>query len=162
MKDSAGHEGFAKHVGSSRAAFLQRGASSNVFYPLYEAGDTFLFTPGEATKTASHVRDSLDMKRMMSIVVIALGPCIYMALHNTGHQAHQAIEIGAAAGPLDTWREPVFASLGGDHQRANWFDDMLYGALWFLPVYIVTMTVGGLWEVLFCMCFVVMRSTKVF
>ena len=129
--------------------WFTEGGKLALFYPLYEAADTFLYTPGHVTKTASHVRDSLDMKRMMSIVVVALVPCIYMALHNTGYQAHQAMEIGQATGPLDTWREPVFTALGGDHERASWFDDMLYGSLWFLPVYIVTMTVGGLWEVLF-------------
>ena len=44
------------------------------FYPLYEAMDTFLYTPGEVTRNAAHVRDSLDLKRMMSMVVFALLP----------------------------------------------------------------------------------------
>lgn len=128
-----------------------KGGRLEKLYPLYEAGDTFLYTPGQVTKSASHVRDGLDMKRLMSLVIVALIPCIYMAMENTGYQAHHAMEVGAATGPLDTWREPFFESLGGNHENAGWWDNILYGALWFLPIYLVTMTVGGLWEGLFSM-----------
>lgn len=56
--------------------------------PLYEATDTFLFTPGIVTSTASHVRDGLDTKRLMGLVVLALAPCVFMACFNTGYQAN--------------------------------------------------------------------------
>ena len=59
-----------------------KGGKLEKFYALYEAGDTFLYTPGEVTKGASHVRDGIDLKRMMTIVVIALIPCVLMALYN--------------------------------------------------------------------------------
>jgi Na+-transporting NADH:ubiquinone oxidoreductase subunit B len=56
--------------------------------PLYEATDTFLFTPGIVTSGASHVRDGLDTKRLMGLVVLALTPCVFMACYNTGYQAN--------------------------------------------------------------------------
>jgi len=56
--------------------------------PLYEATDTFLFTPGIVTSGASHVRDGLDTKRLMGLVVLALAPCVFMACFNTGYQAN--------------------------------------------------------------------------
>jgi len=56
--------------------------------PLYEATDTFLFTPGIVTSSASHVRDGLDTKRLMGLVVLALAPCVFMACYNTGYQAN--------------------------------------------------------------------------
>ena len=56
--------------------------------PLYEATDTFLFTPGIVTSNASHVRDGLDTKRLMGLVVLALAPCVFMACYNTGYQAN--------------------------------------------------------------------------
>jgi len=56
--------------------------------PLYDATDTFLFTPGIATSGASHVRDGLDTKRLMGLVVLALAPCVFMACFNTGYQAN--------------------------------------------------------------------------
>ena len=60
-------------------------------YPLYEAADTFLYTPGENTKGSVHIRDGIDLKRTMITVAMALGPCIMMALYNTGFQAQTAL-----------------------------------------------------------------------
>ncbi len=127
-----------------------KGGKLERLYPLYEAGDTFLFTPGEVSKTGSHVRDSLDMKRMMSMVIVALTPCILMALYNTGYQANLQISAGTATA-IDTWREPIYAALGFEHNPANVLDCFVYGALWFLPVYIVTMAVGGTIELIFAL-----------
>jgi Na+-transporting NADH:ubiquinone oxidoreductase subunit B len=127
-----------------------KGGKLERLYPLYEAGDTFLFTPGEVTKTGSHVRDSLDMKRMMSTVVVALGPCILMALYNTGYQANLQISAGTATA-IDSWREPIYTGLGFEHDPRNVLDCFVYGALWFLPVYIVTMAVGGTMELIFAL-----------
>lgn len=61
-------------------------------YPLYEGIDTFLFTPGETTVGPSHVRDGMDLKRMMITVVVALVPCIFMAFYNTGYQANLIVQ----------------------------------------------------------------------
>ena len=56
----------------SKAPLFEEGGKLEKFYPLYEAADTFFYTPGETTKGASHVRDALDLKRMMTMVVVAL------------------------------------------------------------------------------------------
>ncbi len=127
-----------------------KGGKLERLYPLYEAGDTFLFTPGEVTKTGSHVRDSLDMKRMMSMVIVALTPCILMALYNTGYQANLQISAGTATA-IDSWREPIYNAMGFEHNPDNVLDCFVYGALWFLPVYIVTMAVGGTIELIFAL-----------
>ena len=117
-------------------------------YPLYEAGDTFLYTPGEVTRGPSHVRDGLDLKRMMTLVVVALAPCMLMALWNTGYQANLAIESGAGT-VIEDWRESVMEFLHLGHDPGSLLDCFVYGALFFLPVYIVTLAAGGLWEVVF-------------
>ena len=57
-----------------RPAF-EEGGKLERFYPLYEATDTFLFTTDEVTTVEPHVRDSVDLKRIMMIVVYALTPC---------------------------------------------------------------------------------------
>ncbi len=71
-------------------------------YPAYEAADTFLYTPGEVTDGPSHVRDGMDLKRMMTLVVVALIPAIFMACYNTGYQANRALDselaVAAVAG----------------------------------------------------------------
>ena len=55
-------------------------------FPLYEAGDTFLFTPAETTSGPPHVLDALDMKRYMIVVIAALMPCLLFGIYNAGRQ----------------------------------------------------------------------------
>ena len=55
---------------------FEKGGKLEFFYPLWEAQFTGLFTSGEVTRTASHVRDGIDNKRLMITVVIALLPCM--------------------------------------------------------------------------------------
>ena len=54
------------------------------WYPLYEAFDSFLFGSNQKTKIAPHIRDSIDLKRIMTTVLISLLPCTLMAMWNTG------------------------------------------------------------------------------
>ncbi len=110
-------------------------------YPLYEAIDTILFTPGERTRTASHVRDGLDQKRMMITVVFALVPAMLFSMFNTGYQSALAIEGGAKA--LDNWQEAVFALLGMGYDSKDALGCLIHGAIYFLPVLAVTAAVGG-------------------
>lgn len=125
-----------------------KGGKLERLYPLYEAGDTFLYTPGEVTKTGSHVRDSLDLKRMMSFVIVALVPCILMALYNTGYQANLAYtEMGAESIP--GWRGALIGALGIGHDPSSLIANIIHGALYFIPVYAVCMAVGGTCELIF-------------
>lgn len=128
--------------------FVKPGGRLERLYPLYEAADTFLYTPGSTTKGASHVRDGLDVKRMMVTVVIALLPCVAMAVYNTGYQANLAISKGAL--PLDTWQTSLYQYLGyGAFDPTDIAACALHGALYYLPVLLVTFMVGGNLEGLF-------------
>ncbi|MFT7639521.1 MAG: Na+-transporting NADH:ubiquinone oxidoreductase subunit B [Pirellulaceae bacterium] len=128
---------------------FKEGGKLEKLYPLYEALDTFLYTPGEITKTSSHVRDSLDLKRMMVLVVLALGPCVLMALYNTGLQANLAISSSEEVAVFSGWRGQIVQALGCGFNANSVLDNMVHGAMYFLPVYIVCMTAGGIWEVIF-------------
>jgi Na+-transporting NADH:ubiquinone oxidoreductase subunit B len=136
-----------RRILDKQAHLFHKGGRLERFYPLYEAADTFLYTPGTVTPGSSHVRDSLDMKRLMSIVVVALVGTIFMAMYNTGLQAHLAIEAGAL--PLDNWRTGVMQWLGLPFASADFAACFIHGALYFLPVLVVTYAVGGAWEGLF-------------
>ncbi|MBI1249312.1 NADH:ubiquinone reductase (Na(+)-transporting) subunit B [bacterium] len=127
--------------------FLEGGKLERL-YPLYEAADTFLYTPPDRTKGLTHVRDGLDLKRTMIFVVIALTPCIYMALWNTGYQANLQIAAESAK-PLNDFHQSIFSMTGLKHDPASWISNVVLGAIFFLPVYIVTMTVGGTIELIF-------------
>jgi len=131
----------------AQAHRFEKGGPLERLYPLYEVTDTFLYTPGKVTRAASHVRDALDMKRMMILVVLALVPCVYMAMYNTGLQAHRAIEAGAA--PLATWQTDAMGALGLAFSSTDVWASIAHGALYFLPVLLVTFAVGGAWETLF-------------
>jgi len=117
-------------------------------YPLYEALDTFTYTPGEVTGGAPHVRDAMDLKRVMITVVLALLPCFFMAMWNTGFQANSAYALGGGA--LEGGRAELLQLFGYGADPDSLFDNLLLGASWFVPVYLVTNIVGGMWEALFC------------
>ena len=85
---------------------FQSGGKLDRLYPLFEAVDTILYTPGKVTTGTTHVRAALDLKRMMTVVVAGLIPIVFFAMYNTGLQASRAIAAGAQ--PLDTWQtQPV-------------------------------------------------------
>ena len=78
-------------------------------YPVYEVIDTFFYTPGEVAEGSCHVRDAIDFKRAMSVVLVALVPCVIMAMFNTGYQAHLAMsELGISQTP--GWRGAVLSA----------------------------------------------------
>ena len=143
----------------SQAPLFEEKGKLEKLYPLYEAADTFLYTPGETTRGPSHVRDALDLKRMMSIVVLALLPCVIMACYNTGYQASLGASsyiasTNAIAGG-ESYDSAIQSALGwrsliaGLPSPDSFWDNLLLGATYFLPVYIVCMTAGGICEVLF-------------
>ncbi len=118
------------------------------FHSLFEAMDGFMYTSGETTLGAPHVRDVLDLKRMMITVFFALIPCCLVACYNTGLQANMGLAapgVEAAAG----WRAQLLGMLGVGFSADSPISAFLHGLLYFLPVYIATLVAGGFWEVLF-------------
>ncbi len=105
---------------------FEKGRPLAKLYPLYEAIDTFLFTPGKVTLTAPHVRDSLDLKRAMVFVVIALIPATFMGMLNTGHQM-----------------------LSAQNFSFNFWQALGLGLGKVLPIILVSYVAGGFWEVVF-------------
>lgn len=123
-----------------------KGGKYEKFYALYEAADTLFYTPTDKTNNTSHVRDAIDLKRMMGIVWLCTFPAMFFGMWNVGYQANTAIAGGLAA-PAD-WHGMLIAMLAG-HDPASLWDNIIYGAVFFLPVYATTFIVGGFWEVLF-------------
>ena len=130
------------------APTFEKGGKLHRWHPLWEAMDTFFYAPSSVTTTGAHVRDAIDLKRMMMTVVIAALPCVFMAMLNTGMQANLGIDPAKAA-QLDGWRHAVIQALGVGYSASSPIANLVHGALYFLPLYIVTMVVGLSWEVLF-------------
>jgi Na+-transporting NADH:ubiquinone oxidoreductase subunit B len=131
-----------------QAHHFERGGKYERYYPLWEAVDTFFYTPPTVTTTGAHVRDAMDLKRMMMLVVLSTLPCVFMAMYNTGLQANLALDPGKA-GQLVGWRHDVLAWLGVGYDPRSLVAGTVHGALYFLPLYAITMVVGLAWEVLF-------------
>jgi Na+-transporting NADH:ubiquinone oxidoreductase subunit B len=123
-----------------------KGGKFEMWYPVYEMVDTFLYSPSDVTSGATHVRDAIDLKRVMTYVWIAALPCMLMALFNTGYQANAAM-TAMGLNEVPGWRGWIVNLFG--HSPYNPLSDFVHGAMYFFPVYIVTLVAGGLWEVLF-------------
>lgn len=132
------------------APHFSKGGRLQQYGALFEMVDTLLYSPGDRTAGAPHIRDAVDLKRVMFFVVIAALPCVWVALWNTGYQANLAIaelDLRSAAG----WRGGVLDALGIGYATESVLANALHGALYFIPIYAVTLLVGGAWEVLFAL-----------
>jgi len=127
---------------------FHKGGPYEKFYAVFEMVDTFIYSPADVTRGSPHVRDGIDLKRVMSYVVLATFPVILMALWNTGNQANSAM---AALGmtELDTWRGWILEAFGIGYDPNSVFASMFHGLLYFLPIYITTLVAGGIFEVIF-------------
>lgn len=110
----------------SYAPLFEKGGKLSSLYPIYEAVLTIHFSSTETTKKGAHVRDGLDTKRFMILVVIALIPATLFGIYNIGLQS--------------------FAAAG---QPASIVACFLKGSWVFLPILLTSYAVGGLWEVIF-------------
>jgi len=101
------------------------------FHPVWDGFYTFAFTPGETTKSGSHIRDGIDLKRTMFMVVLALIPCLLFGIYNTGH-----------------WH---YVATGETTEYMDMFGDkVIYGLIKVLPLVIVSYAVGLGVEFMFC------------
>jgi Na+-transporting NADH:ubiquinone oxidoreductase subunit B len=81
---------FKNLLNSVKPHFLEGGKLEKL-YPAYDAFETFLFVPDHTTHKGSHVRDSIDLKRTMVMVIVALIPCLMFGMWNVGHQYYLAL-----------------------------------------------------------------------
>ncbi|MBU8911833.1 MAG: NADH:ubiquinone reductase (Na(+)-transporting) subunit B [Desulfobacterales bacterium] len=114
-----------KLLDSSEKYFTGSG-KFNRLKPLFDATKTFLFFPSPKTSHIPFVRDSLDLKRFMSFVIISLLPVLIFGIYNTGLQA------GYALGESYTFLQAFFS-----------------GSRYVIPIILVSYSVGFFWEVLF-------------
>ncbi len=107
---------------------FEKGGKLEKFYPAFNAFETFLFVPGETTLPGgAHVRDAIDLKRTMILVVLSLTPCLLFGMWNTGYQHHLAIGIS----------------------DASLLDNFMFGLVKVLPIIIVSYAVGLTVEFMF-------------
>jgi Na+-transporting NADH:ubiquinone oxidoreductase subunit B len=120
------------------------------WYAFYEAVDTIFYRPSSVTKGAAHVRDGIDLKRVMITVWMAAFPAMFYGMYNVGYQANMILAAGDIAAASD-WHAVVAGMLVGGFDPNSIWDCFIHGAVYFVPIYVVTFIAGGFWEVLFAM-----------
>lgn len=127
---------------------FQRGGKYEKYYPIFEMVETIFFTSNTVTKVAPHARSFVDMKRVMTYVVISTIPCVLWALYNTGLQTNTALS-SLDIKEISGWRISLLqlTGIGLDHQSL--ISNIFHGLLYFLPIYLTTLIAGGICEVTF-------------
>jgi len=128
---------------------FHKGGKYEKWFALYEAVDTIFYSPASVTKTGSHVRDGVDLKRIMITVWLAAFPAMFYGWYNLGFQAYSIMQQSGITEVVG-WRGWFVHLLAGTDPHNIW-DCFIYGAAWGIPIYFVTFVVGGFWEVLFAM-----------
>ena len=124
---------------------FQEGGRYQKYFPIYEVFDTFFYSPSSVTRSTAHVRDGVDLKRIMITVWMATFPAMFYGMYNLGAQATDVMPGGYA---VEGWRGWLISLVGGYDPSSIW-DCFWYGAVFFIPIYITTFLVGISWEILF-------------
>ncbi|MGM0433066.1 MAG: NADH:ubiquinone reductase (Na(+)-transporting) subunit B [Pseudomonadota bacterium] len=127
---------------------FEKGGRFERWYPLYEAVDTIFYTPPSVTRTNAHVRDGIDLKRIMITVWFCVFPAMFFGMWNAGYQANTYLAEQGMAMTDEGLRAAFISALAGNDPGSIW-DNIIFGAAYFVPIYFVTFVVGGFWEVLF-------------
>ena len=138
--------GMRKFLDKMEHHFEEGGRFQN-WYALYEVFDTFLYAPSSVTRSTAHVRDGVDLKRIMITVWLAAFPAMFYGMYNLGFQANDVLAAGVG---VEGWRGFLIETFGGYDASSIWHC-FWYGAVFFVPIYAVTFLVGIAWEVLFAM-----------
>lgn len=126
---------------------FEKGGKYEKYYALFEVFDTFFYAPDSVTHTGSHVRDGVDLKRVMITVWLAAFPAMFYGMYNLGWQANTAMaQMGVSA--VAGWHGWIIELLAGYDANSIW-DCFWHGAAYFLPIYITTFAAGIFWEILF-------------
>jgi len=119
-------EKIVKGVFDTQRRHFEAGGRLQRLYPFFEAMETVFFALPDTTRSGPHVRDSLDTKRFMAIVVFTLVPLLFFGLYNAGYQSRLASGMSTDLLPV-IWQ----------------------GAWIVLPLVIISYAVGFFWEILF-------------
>ena len=108
-----------KNILSSVKPHFSKGGKLEKLYPAYDAFETFLFVPGHTTHKGTHIKDAIDLKRTMALVVLSMLPCILFGMWNIGDQYYKALNV-----------------------ETTFFENLTFGFWKFMPLLIVSYAVG--------------------
>ena len=119
---------FLRNIFDNAHKTLNSSEKTKKFFPLVDAFDTLMFTPNHVTSKGSHVRDAIDLKRTMMLVIISLVPCLLFGIYNTGYQHYRVL---------------------GELEVISFWEIIFKGALVVLPLVVVSYGAGLFVEFIF-------------
>ena len=129
------------------APSFEKGGRFEALYPAYEAIDTALYTPASATAGASHVRDGLNLKRVMITVWLCAFLPVFVGSYFIGLNANEAMQTLGMTG-VDNWRGIFLNGIVSFDPNSVW-DCLIHGLAYFIPLYIVVFVAGFAFEIWF-------------
>ena len=130
---------------SIKPKFMHGGAQAK-WFPIYDAIENFIFSSTNKTTNPIHVRDSIDIQRIMVIVWLAAFPAMFFGMYNIGNQTLDYLTLVGSTNTND-WHHVLINLVG--YSNDSFITKMWIGAVYFVPIYAVTFAVGILWEILF-------------
>ena len=120
------------------------------FFPLFDVFENLFYSSERKTSGLTHVRDGSDIQRVMVVVWLATFPTMFFGMYNIGYQALAALEAINLAGAehIKDWHWPLVQLFSGLDPNSV-LDCIAYGAIYFIPIYLVTFFVGIAWEMVF-------------
>ena len=122
------------------------GGTQAKWFPLYDAIENFIFSSTHKTTNPIHVRDSIDIQRIMVIVWLAAFPAMFFGMYNIGNQTLDYLSLVGTYNTND-WHHVLINFVG--YTNDSFLSKMWIGAVYFIPIYAVTFAVGVIWEILF-------------
>tara|TARA_B100000676_G_C18061915_1_gene838373 strand:- start:1168 stop:2400 length:1233 start_codon:yes stop_codon:yes gene_type:complete len=138
--------GMRSFLDNKVAPHFHEGGKFEKYYTFYEMFDTMLYSPDSVTRASAHVRDGIDLKRIMMTVWFCAFPAILFGLWNTGYQAN--LQIAEGFSPIPGWRSDLVMALAGFDPASLW-SNVLHGLVYYVPILIVVYLGGFIWEGLF-------------
>ena len=122
------------------------GGTKAKWFPIYDAIENFIFSSTKKTTNPIHVRDAIDIQRIMVTVWLAAFPAMFFGMYNIGNQTLDYLTLIGSANTND-WHHIIINLVG--YSQDSFISKMWIGAVYFIPIYAVTFAVGILWEILF-------------
>ena len=138
-------KGLRNYINSVKPNFVGEGKYSK-WFPLFDAIENFVFSTQTKTTNPVHVRDGVDIQKIMVIVWLSTFPAMFFGMYNLG--AH-SLEYLESINQLNTgdWHHYLVSFVGYD--SSSFISKLWFGACYFMPIYITVFVVGIGWETLF-------------
>ena len=137
---------FIRNFFDNQKPNFSAGGKREKYFPLYDVFENLFFLSKNKTTNPIHVRDAIDIQRVMAIVWISTFPAMFFGMYNIGSQSLEYLNLINSQNTGD-WHHYLINPVG--YNPDNFINKFWFGAMYFIPIYAVTFIVGFAWEMLF-------------